>query len=227
MIGRVVTFRGRETRIVGVVQNVRLHGPEAALRTEIYMPVFQEVQLSGGAYGQLVVRSIAPARATASGVLEAIRPALEASRTIEPRFVDDDFRRLTADRRFNASLMTIFGALAVAIGASGIYGTVTFVVAQQARAIGLCLALGASRRSVLRSTLMASLWRVGVGVVLGVIGARAAAGLLTSLVFGVEATSPLVYAAVAIGLATTGVLSALGPAYRATRLDPVAALRAE
>jgi predicted permease len=225
-IGQVVTFRG-DTRIVGVVQNVRFHGPEADWHTELYVPLAQEPQPFDTLRAQLVVRTTGSASATASAVREAIRPAMAGATVPEPRFVDDAFRRLTAARRFNAGLMTMFGVVAVVIGAIGIYGTLTFVVAQQARAIGLRMALGASQSMVLRSILRESLWRVGVGVALGLIGARALASLFTSLVFGIQATSLTVYAGVAVGLAAMGVITALVPARRAAQLDPIAALRSE
>jgi putative ABC transport system permease protein len=226
-VGLVVTFREKQTRIVGVMQNVRLHGPEADWHTEIYVPLAQEPPGIQGIAQQLVVRTVGPAPAMAPAVREAIRPALGGRTVPEARFVDDDFRRLTADRRFNAGLMSVFGMVAVVIGAIGIYGTMTFVVAQQARAIGLRMALGASKSNVLRSILSEALWRVGVGAALGLVGARLVASLFTSLVFGVQTTSPAVYAAVGLGLAAMGVLAAFLPALRAARLDPLAALRAE
>ena len=125
------------------------------------------------------------------------------------------------------AILTLTLAAGTVTFATGIYGTMAFVVARQARAIGLCVALGASRAAILRSILSESSWRVGAGVALGVIGARAVATLFTSLVFGVTPTSPAVYASVALGLATMGLLAALLPARRASRLDPLTALRAE
>jgi putative ABC transport system permease protein len=223
-IGQIIEFREAQTEIVGIVQNVRLNGPEADLRTELYVPLAQEPPLFM-ALGTLIVRTVAAPTTTAAAVREAIRPVLPD--VGEPRLVNDAFRRLTADRRFNAGLMTLFGLIAVAIGAIGIYGTMAFLVAQQTKAIGLRMALGASQANVLRAVLWSSLWRVGLGAVLGLAGARAVSSLFTALVFGVESTSPAVYAFVAGGLVAMAILAALVPARRAARIDPLTALRAE
>ena len=226
-VGQVITFREKQTRIVGVMQNVRLDGPEADWRTEIYVPLAQEPPVIQGIAQQLVVRTVGPAPGMAPAVREAIRPALGGRTVPEAQFINDDFRRLTADRRFNAGLMSVFGMVAIVIGAIGIYGTMAFVVAQQGRAIGLRMALGASQSNVLRSILSEALWRVAVGAALGLVGARLVASLFTSFVFGVQTTSPAVYAGVGLGLAAMGVLAAFVPARRAAGLDPLAALRAE
>jgi predicted permease len=225
-LGELVIFRDRPTRIVGVVQNVRLHGPEADWHTEIYIPLAQSPQIPRVAFAELVVRTAGNAAGTGPAVREAIRPAL-AGQVAEPRFVDEAFHRLTSARRFNAGLMTLFGLLAVVIGGIGIYGTMAFVVAQQTRAIGLRMALGASQTNVLRSVLGESLWRVGLGTTLGMICAWSVSSLFSALVFGIQTTSPTVYAGVALGLGILGLLAALVPARRAARLDPLAALRAE
>jgi ABC-type antimicrobial peptide transport system permease subunit len=123
--------------------------------------------------------------------------------------------------------MTTFGAVAVIIGAIGVYGTMAFLVAQHVRAIGLRMALGATPSDIMRSVLRQALQQVGLGAAIGLAGAWTVSSALTSFVFGIRTTEPAVYIAVGGLLATVGVAAALVPAVRAARLDPIAALRHE
>lgn len=123
--------------------------------------------------------------------------------------------------------MAAFGGIAVAIGAMGIYGTMAFMVARQVRAIGLCMALGASPSRVMRSVLRDALQRVGIGAGIGLVGAWGLSNALASFVFGIRPTEPLAYVAVGAFLAVVGLAAALVPAVRAARLDPLVALRHE
>ena len=145
----------------------------------------------------------------------------------QPRLVEAAFSRATGGRRFNAGLMTLFGVIALLIGAIGIYGTMSFVVAQDVRAIGLRLALGATPKRIRRGVLLDAGRRVAVGVIVGLGCAWAASSLMASLVFGVRSTSLLVYLGVGVLLAVVAGISALVPAVRASSLDPLTALRAE
>ncbi len=236
-IGQLVTFRGSRT-IVGVLRSVHFDGPEQEVRPVMYTPIDQEPMLrDGSVFGTIVIRTTGNARRLERALLEAVRPALaslppmrrlsatEQAPTVH--FLDDDWRRLTADRRFNAALMASFGFVGVLIAALGIFGTMAFVVAQQTRAIGLRTALGASQTRVMRDVFGAALRRVAIGTAIGLAAAWLASGLFVSFVFGIEPTAPSVYVGVAVFLMLIALLAAWIPARRAATVDPVVALRAE
>jgi len=123
--------------------------------------------------------------------------------------------------------MGVFGLVAFMIGAISIYGTMSFFVAQQVRSIGVRMALGASRGMVLRSVLQDALTLAAFGVGAGLAISWGISSSLQSFVFGVQATDPRLYVAVAGFLALTATLAALRPALRAARMDPLVALRHE
>jgi predicted permease len=228
-IGQVITFRG-PTTIVGVVRDVRTFGPEIDQPIALYLPLAQQPIAFAQQGGMVVVRTAGPA--TAAGTTAAVREVVRSlgnsgAQPPEASLADDRFRELTADRRFNAGLMSIFGVIAIAIGAVGVYGTMAFFVAAEVRAIGLRMALGASPGRVMRGVLRDAGWRVAAGIVIGLGVAWAVSGAFASLVFGVTTTSPAVYAGVAAAIGVVGGLAALVPALRAARLDPLVALRTE
>lgn len=225
-IGQVVTFRG-QTMIIGVLRGVHFDGPEVEARPEMYTPADQEPFRRAMAFGSVLVRTSRDPRALAGPIRAAFGQALGGPELGQPRFVDDYFRLVTARRRFNAQLMSTFGIIALAIGALGIYGTMAFVVAQQVRAIGLRMALGASPSRVMRSVVWDALRRVGLGTGIGIATAWALSSALSSFVFGIRPTEPMVYVAVGSLLALVGIVAALVPALRASRLDPVTVMRDE
>jgi len=224
-IGEVVTFRG-PTTIVGVMKGVHFDGPEEQVLPEMYVPADQQPFRGTSASGSLFVRTNRHPRGFASAVRDAIRPAL-VTEPGQPQFVEDYFQELTAGRRFNAQLMSIFGLIAIVIGAIGIYATMAFVVAQQIRMIGVKMALGASPSRIMRSVLRNALGHVALGTAIGLTGAWVFSQALASFVFGIRSTDPIVYVAVGAFLSVVGLVAAMVPALRAARLDPVIVMRQE
>ena len=219
-------FRGSVT-IVGVVESLRLAGPEGDLRPEMYLPMVQQQRRDGPILVDLVVRTVGRPEGVGVPIQEAMRSVLGASARLAPRYPNEQFRNLTAERRFNAGLMTLFGVFAVIIGGLGIYGVMSFVVAGQVRAIGVRMALGATGASILRGVF----WQTGrylvVGVAVGLVGAGLASNLLEALVFGASPSDPLIYLIVVAVITVVGLIAAAVPSIRAARVDPVVALRAE
>ena len=207
-------------RVVGVVGDVRDHALDEEPTDAFYLAF---AQYPGG--GNVLIRSqVEPGRIAkrATAVVHAIDPDMpvDAVRTLlEVRL------NSLAPRRLTASLLTLFALLALLIAATGIGGVLAFSVSQRTREIGVRLALGARREQVLGLVLRQGGSMVAAGLLLGVVGAVWLARFMEGLVFGVGPRDPLTLAAVCLTLAAVGVLASLGPARRATAVDPVTALR--
>jgi putative ABC transport system permease protein len=130
-------------------------------------------------------------------------------------------------RRFSMLLLGVFAGVAVALAGVGIYGVISYTVGQRTREIGIRIALGARPRDVLRLVLGRGLGLAGAGIALGLAGGLAVTRVISSLLFGVGARDPLTFASVAALLAAVALLACLAPARRATRVDPMVALRYE
>ena len=130
-------------------------------------------------------------------------------------------------RRFPLQLLAVFAALAVVLSALGIYGVTAYGVTQRTREIGVRIAIGARRRDVLRMVMVGAVRLAALGVCIGLFAALAGARLLASQLYGVSARDPLTYAAISLLLALVALAASLLPALRATRVDPMSALRAE
>jgi putative ABC transport system permease protein len=192
----------------------------------LYVPLSQEIPFQGGAYGDLVVRGAPMTADLTARVAAAIAPAAGRA-TAQPQSLNDVFRKLTAARRFNAAVLSLFGAIGTLIAAIGIYGVVAFVVAHQVREIGLRMALGASAGSVLAGVLGRVVRFLAIGIALGLAGARAVSHLFESLVVGIPVADGRIYLVTAAALLAVGLAAALVPALRASRVDPLVALRTE
>jgi putative ABC transport system permease protein len=132
-----------------------------------------------------------------------------------------------AQRRFQASLLLLFASVAVALATIGVYGVISYAVTQRTPEIGLRLALGAQRRDILRLTIARALRPIVVGRALGLLGALAASRLLTSLLFEVRPSDPATFFLAGALLGAVALGACLIPARRATRVDPMVALRYE
>ena len=143
------------------------------------------------------------------------------------RTMDEILGESVADSRFNTVLLSLFAVVALLLAAIGIYGVLSFTVAQRTSEIGIRMALGAQRSSVLRLVVGKGLMLALTGVAIGAAGAVVATRALDRLVFGVSTTDPAVFSLVALVLTAVAATAATVPALRASRVDPLVALRSD
>jgi ABC-type antimicrobial peptide transport system permease subunit len=177
----------------------------------------------------LVVRTTRGAKGILSAVRQAIWsefPAALPTHVIEGT-LDTYFDALVAQRRFNMLLLALFGLLGLTIASVGIYGVIAYTVSQRTQEIGIRMALGALPSTILKSVLGGALLYLIAGLALGLMGAWGLAGLVRGFLFEIQPHDPRVYAGVLLVLAITGLAAAFVPARRASRVDPLIALRME
>jgi len=225
-VGKRIRGRGSKgdwIQVVGVTRDEKHYGLDQEMKPSVFLPLRGVSRSSMG----IVLRSSIEPQAL-------VAPAREALRRMDPDLPMFDVRTMTERldkslwaRRAYSWLFGAFAIIAVVLAAAGIYGVVSYAVSQRTQEIGIRMALGAQPRQVMREILRSGMLMVLIGMALGVGGALAAVRLLQTLLFGVSARDPWIYAVVLLGVACVGLLANLVPARRAASVDPMRALHFE
>ena len=213
----------RLLHVVGVVGDVHSNGVDATITPTIYANSLQRLPSSNWTV-------VARAQTEPSALVPAMR---EAVKSLDPqlptnfRTLDQVFSSSLDQQRFSLVIFTAFGAAALLLAGIGIYGVTTYVVAQSTQEIGIRMALGAQRSHVLKLVLGGAMSLVLIGTVIGLVGAYAVTRVMSHLLFQVTPTDLATFAAVPLVLLSVALVACLIPARRATRVDPLIALRYE
>jgi putative ABC transport system permease protein len=211
--------------IVGVVGDVKQETLAAPTDPEMYICYLQAEQLQPWTF--FVVRARTPVEAMTSSIRNAVKEVAPEEPIYSVGRLSRLVERSTSPQKFSSELLAIFAGLAVLLAAIGVYGVIAYSVVQRTREIGIRMALGAERKDVLRLVLGQG-FRIGIaGLVAGGFVAYVATRALASMLFGVNPHDPLIFSAVAASIALVVVLASYIPARRATRVNPLVALRCE
>jgi predicted permease len=208
--------------IVGVVGDV-LTKPEEQVRPTVYYPIFNGQR----GYIMVAVRTVGDPLAMALPVQRVVAQ-LDANLPVANILsLDQAVGKTTEQASFDAILLTTFAALSLVLAAVGLFGVLSYIVAQRTGEIGVRIALGARREDILRLMLADGLRPAIIGLVLGLIASAGVTRLIGSLLYGTQPLDPIVYVLVSVALLAVAAVACLIPAWRASRLDPIEALRTE
>ncbi|HUK54672.1 MAG TPA: ABC transporter permease [Candidatus Binatia bacterium] len=229
-LGKRVKVGGMDSKtpwmtIVGVVRHVHYGSLEANSRVEMYWPFAQQPYPQSQL--DLAVRTVGDPRSLATMIQREVQALDPDQPLFHVRPMEEWMADSVARRRLALILLASFAGLALLLAAVGIYGTTSFSVAQQTRDIGVRRALGAQRGDVFRLVLREGVTTVAIGAAVGIAGALAITRLIRQALFQVSAADPVTYAAVLATLTLVALLAAWLPAWRATRVEPLEALRYE
>jgi len=212
--------------IVGVVKDVRERGLEIDMKPAVYLPVVQ-VPLGWNIPAQLAIRTSMNPLTVAKAAREVIWSVDREQPISEVRTMDDIVDLEVADHKQQTTLLGAFAALALVLASLGIYGVLSYAVTQRTREIGLRMALGANAKDVTRMVVGQGLALTVLGIAIGLAAAFGLTRTMTKLLVGVGAGDPAVFAGVAAILAVVAFVACYIPAFRASRVDPMIALRDE
>jgi putative ABC transport system permease protein len=227
-IGKQIKFGRRDSKapwvsIVGVVGNIKTDGFDVPEQPHVYLPIYQNVGYAMAVYVKT--------DGNPKGLTQTLRKEVQEVDPNLPVFGEKTMEDLVAsslaERRFAMQLVSVFGVVALLLAGIGIYGVMAYSVNQRTREIGIRLALGAHTRDIIVWVFKQGLWLTTIGVTAGLAGAFALTRLLHGLLFGIAATDAITYAAIASLLAVVALVACYIPARRATKVDPMIALRCE
>src|SRR5215470_6499614 len=233
---RVIIRRDAAHQVVGVVADVKQEGLDKASPPMVFVPIPQMSDRLMAAVrtftpSYFTVRATGSPRNLPSGFMDAVKreiAAVDSTVAISQVYsMEEIMGRSIASQRFNMLLVGLFAGLGLLLAGVGIYGVVSYSVAQRTNEIGIRIALGARAADVVRLILKHGLALAAIGVAIGLSASLALTRLMKGLLFGVSATDPLTFAAIALLLIVVALMACWIPARRAARVDPIVALRAE
>ena len=209
--------------VIGVVGSVKQYALDTDSRVALYTPHLQ----TPSSVMYVAVRTTSDPASIAAAVTREVRALEPNAPVFDVKTMDQWLSESLARRRFAMLALGLFAVVALLLAGVGIYGVMSYTVAQRTREIGIRVALGAQTRDVLKLVVRQGMSLTGIGVGAGLVVAVAATRLMASLLFGVRATDPITFAGIALLLAIVALLACYLPARRAAKVDPMTALRYE
>ncbi len=208
--------------VVGVAGDVKYLSLDGEVVSDVYHPndQFNEAHT-------MVARTSHDPKLLIGAIRNEVRAFNKDAAVGSLEMMEQRVSNATSSARFNTSLMSLFALLALLLAAIGIYGVIAYAVSERTREIGVRMALGAQARDVLKLVLFQGMKMIAAGLTIGLFGAFALTRVMKNLLYGVSATDPLTFAAVSLSLAAIALLACYVPARRATKVDPIIALRQE
>jgi predicted permease len=209
--------------IVGVTRDIKSDGFDAASAPYLYLPVYQRPSYASVVY----LRTGAVPGTLGDTIRREVQGVDPSVPVFAVRAMDEVIAKYLADRRFALELLGIFAGVALLLASTGIYAVMAYTFSQRTNEIGIRIALGAKRTDILKMALTEGTVTIAFGVLAGLFGSLALTRFLQSMLFSVKPTDPATFATIAALLAAVTLLACLVPAHRATRVDPLIALRHE
>lgn len=229
-LGKRLQIAQEKTRwreVVGVVGNARLTGLDAPIDPAIYVPLAQNSWANALRNSNVVVRTQTDPLPLAPLIQQELHAVDAAIAITQVRLIKEIVDDSLAPRRFNMTLLLVFAALAGLLAVIGIYGVMSYSVAQRTNEIGVRMAIGAQPADITKMIFSNGLRLTAFGILIGLLGSFGLTRLMSGLLFGVSALDPLVFVVISLLLALASLSATFLPAYRAAKVDPLTALRTE